>query len=150
MRAVIQRVSHAEVRIQGKVSGSIEQGLMILLGVEHEDTEEDLKWLARKTGEMRIFSDADGLMNLSLIDVDGEALVVSQFTLHAKYKKGKRPSFIRAAKPDQAVPMYEQFAKELGSYLNKPVQTGEFGADMQLELVNEGPVTMVLDTKNKE
>jgi len=150
MRAVIQRVSHAEVRIQGKVSGSIEQGLMILLGVEHEDTEEDLKWLARKTGEMRIFSDADGLMNLSLTDVDGEALVVSQFTLHAKYKKGKRPSFIRAAKPDQAVPMYEQFAKELGSYLNKPVQTGEFGADMQLELVNEGPVTMVLDTKNKE
>ncbi len=150
MRAVIQRVSHAEVRIQGKVSGSIEQGLMILLGVEHEDTEEDLKWLARKTGEMRIFSDADGLMNLSLTDVDGEALVVSQFTLHAKYKKGKRPSFIRAAKPDQAVPMYEQFVKELGSYLNKPVQTGEFGADMQLELVNEGPVTMVLDTKNKE
>lgn len=150
MKAVIQRVSHAEVRIDGAVSGAIEQGLMILLGVEHEDTEEDLQWLARKTSELRIFSDADGLMNLSLTDVDGEALVVSQFTLHAKYKKGKRPSFIRAAKPDQAIPMYEQFVAELGKYISKPVQTGEFGADMQVELVNDGPVTLVLDTKNKE
>ncbi len=150
MKAVIQRVSRAEVRIDGEVSGAIRRGLVILLGIEREDTREDLEWLARKASELRIFSDDDGQMNLSLTDVSGEVLVVSQFTLHAKYKKGRRPGFIRAARPGQAIPLYEQFVREVGKYIDKPVQTGEFGADMQLELVNDGPVTLVLDTRNKE
>ena len=150
MRAVIQRVSKAEVRIDGEVSGAIDRGLMILLGVEQDDSSEDVTWLARKTSELRIFSDADGLMNLSLTDVRGNALVVSQFTLHAKYKKGKRPSFIRAARPEQAIPLYEQFIVELEQYIEQKVETGKFGADMQIELINDGPVTLILDTKNKE
>ncbi len=150
MRAVIQRVSKAEVRIDGEVSGAIDRGLMILLGVEQDDSSEDATWLARKTSELRIFSDADGLMNLSLTDVRGNALVVSQFTLHAKYKKGKRPSFIRAARPEQAIPLYEQFIVELEQYIEQKVETGKFGADMQIELINDGPVTLILDTKNKE
>ena len=150
MRAVVQRVTKAEVRIDGRISGVIDQGLMILLGVEQEDTADDVQWLARKTSELRIFSDSDGLMNLFLTDVKGGALVVSQFTLHAKYKKGKRPSFIRAARPEQAVPLYEQFVRELENHIGQKVQTGEFGADMQIELVNDGPVTLILDTKNKE
>lgn len=150
MRAVIQRVSKAEVRIDGEVSGAIDRGLMILLGVEQDDSSEDATWLARKTSELRIFSDADGLMNLSLTDVRGNALVVSQFTLHAKYKKGKRPSFIRAARPEEAIPLYEQFIVELEQYIEQKVETGKFGADMQIELINDGPVTLILDTKNKE
>ena len=150
MRAVIQRVSKAEVRIDGEVSGAIDRGLMILLGVEQDDSSEDVTWLARKTSELRIFSDADGLMNLSLTDVRRNALVVSQFTLHAKYKKGKRPSFIRAARPEQAIPLYEQFIVELEQYIEQKVETGKFGADMQIELINDGPVTLILDTKNKE
>jgi len=150
MRAVIQRVSKAEVRIDGEVSGAIDRGLMILLGVEQDDSSEDATWLARKTSELRIFSDADGLMNLSLTDVRGNALVVSQFTLHAKYKKGKRPSFIRAARPEQAIPLYEQFIVELEQYIEQKVETGKFGADMQIELINDGPMTLILDTKNKE
>lgn len=150
MRAVIQRVSKAEVRIDGEVSGAIDRGLMILLGVEQDDSSEDVTWLARKTSELRIFSDADGLMNLSLTDVRGNALVVSQFTLHAKYKKGKRPSFIRAARPEEAIPLYEQFIVELEQYIEQKVETGKFGADMQIELINDGPVTLILDTKNKE
>jgi D-tyrosyl-tRNA(Tyr) deacylase len=150
MRAVIQRVSKAEVRVDGEVSGAIDRGLMILLGVEQDDSSEDATWLARKTSELRIFSDADGLMNLSLTDVRGNALVVSQFTLHAKYKKGKRPSFIRAARPEQAIPLYEQFIVELEQYIEQKVETGKFGADMQIELINDGPVTLILDTKNKE
>ena len=150
MRAVIQRVSKAKVRIDGEVSGAIDRGLMILLGVEQDDSSEDATWLARKTSELRIFSDADGLMNLSLTDVRGNALVVSQFTLHAKYKKGKRPSFTRAARPEQAIPLYEQFIVELEQYIEQKVETGKFGADMQIELINDGPVTLILDTKNKE
>ena len=150
MRAVIQRVSKAEVRIEGEVAGAIDGGLMILLGVEQDDTSDDVSWLARKTSELRIFSDSDGLMNLSLKDVRGNALVVSQFTLHAKYKKGKRPSFIRAARPEQAIPLYEQFIVELEQYIEQKVETGKFGADMQIELINDGPVTLILDTKNKE
>lgn len=150
MRAVIQRVSKAQAKIGHDISGSIEKGLMILLGIGHDDTIEDALWLARKTSELRIFSDSEGLMNLSLMDVQGGALVVSQFTLHAKYKKGKRPSFIRAARPEQAIPLYEQFVSELEKHIGQKVQTGEFGADMQIELVNDGPVTLVMDTKNKE
>ena len=148
MRAILQRVSRAEVRIDDRVDGVIDHGLMILLGIEQEDSREDVEWLARKTSELRIFSDAEGLMNLNVVDVEGAALVVSQFTLHAKYKKGKRPSFIKAARPEQAIPMYEAFVAELGNYV--PVETGTFGANMQVELVNDGPVTLVLDTKNKE
>lgn len=148
MRAILQRVSRAEVRIDDRVDGVIDHGLMILLGIEQEDSREDVEWLARKTSELRIFSDAEGLMNLSVVDVEGAALVVSQFTLHAKYKKGKRPSFIKAARPEQAIPMYEAFVAELRKYV--PVETGTFGANMQVELVNDGPVTLVLDTKNKE
>ena len=150
MRAVIQRVSKAEVRIEGEVAGAIDGGLMILLGVEQDDTSDDVSWLARKTSELRIFSDSDGLMNLSLKDVRGNALVVSQFTLHAKYKKGKRPSFIRAARPEQAIPLYEQYVSELEKHIEQKVETGRFGADMQIELINDGPVTLILDTKKKE
>ena len=148
MRALLHRVSRAEVRIDDRVDGVIDHGLMILLGIEQEDSREDVEWLARKTSELRIFSDAEGLMNLNVVDVEGAALVVSQFTLHAKYKKGKRPSFINAARPEQAIPMYEAFVAELRQYV--PVETGTFGANMQVELVNDGPVTLVLDTKNKE
>lgn len=149
MRVVIQRVSEASVTIEGKVSGAIGQGLMLLAGFEADDTTEDLDWMVRKVLNMRIFSDTEGLMNLSVTDVDGELLVVSQFTLHASTKKGNRPSFIKAAKPDLAIPLYEQFLKMLQAQYKAP-QTGEFGADMKVALVNDGPVTIIIDSKNKE
>ncbi len=149
MRVVLQRVSKASVSIEHKVNAVIKQGVLILLGIEHEDTEEDINWLCRKIVNLRIFSDEDGLMNYSLIDVDGDAIVVSQFTLHASTKKGNRPSYIQAAKPDKAIPLYEKFIAILEDKLGKPVGTGEFGADMKVELLNDGPVTILIDSKNK-
>ncbi|HAQ71972.1 D-aminoacyl-tRNA deacylase [Salibacteraceae bacterium] len=150
MRSIIQRVSHCSVDVNQKVVGKIGQGYLILLGIESEDSNEDVEWLANKIVALRIFSDEKGLMNKSIIDVDGSVLVVSQFTLHAKYKKGTRPSFIRAAKPEQAIPLYEAFCKELENLTGKVTQTGEFGADMDVHLTNDGPVTIIIDTKNKE
>lgn len=150
MRAVIQRVSHASVTIKGQVKSSIGQGLMILLGVEAEDSQEDVEWLARKIAMLRVFDDDEGVMNRSILDVGGEALVVSQFTLFASYKKGNRPSWLRAARHEISIPLYEAFCKELSTLLAKQVGTGEFGADMKVELVNDGPVTICMDTKNKE
>lgn len=150
MRAVLQRVSEAKVEIDGAVKGEIRIGLLILLGIEDADTYEDVEWLARKIGSMRLFADEEGVMNRSLIDVQGEALVVSQFTLHASTKKGNRPSYLKASKPDHAVPMYETFIRELEGVLSKQVETGEFGAMMDVSLVNDGPVTIIIDSKNKE
>lgn len=150
MRAVIQRVSSASVTIDNQVKSSINAGVMILLGIEEADTQEDIDWLCRKIANMRIFPDDAGVMNKSLIEVDGEALVVSQFTLHASTKKGNRPSYIQAAKPDIAIPLYESFIKELQANMKYEVKTGEFGADMQVSLVNDGPVTILVDTKNKQ
>lgn len=150
MRTVVQRVSRAEVRIHGDVVGACGQGLMILLGVHTDDTQSDAEWLAGKIAALRIFSDEEGKMNLSIVDVHGEALVVSQFTLHAKYKKGTRPSFIHAARPETAIPLYEHFVRCLEDHLKKPVATGQFGADMEVDLINDGPVTLTLDTHNKE
>lgn len=150
MRIVIQRVSHAAVSVDGAVTGSIGQGLLILLGVEPSDTEEDADWLVKKTTGLRIFDDAEGVMNRSVVDVGGNALVVSQFTLMASYKKGNRPSYLRAAGHEHAVPLYEHFCRELSRVLGRPVGTGRFGADMKVELVNDGPVTICMDTKNKE
>lgn len=150
MRAVIQRVSHASVTIDGELKSKINQGLLILLGVEAEDTHDDIKWLSQKITKMRIFGDDEGYMNRSVVDVEGELLVVSQFTLHASTKKGNRPSFIKAAKPDFAIPMYEQFVKAITECSGLEVQTGEFGADMKVDLLNDGPVTIIIDSKNKE
>ena len=150
MRIVIQRVSHAAVSVDGAVTGSIGQGLLILLGVEPSDTEEDADWLVKKVAGLRIFDDAEGVMNRSVVDVGGNALVVSQFTLMASYKKGNRPSYLRAAGHEHAVPLYEHFCRELSRALGRPVGTGRFGADMKVELVNDGPVTICMDTKNKE
>ena len=150
MRAVIQRVRHASVSIGGQVKSAIGPGFLILLGIEAADTREDADWLCRKIAALRVFDDADGVMNRSLTDVGGEALVVSQFTLMASYKKGNRPSYIRAAGHAHAIPLYEYFVKNLETLLPHPVGTGEFGADMQVELVNDGPVTICMDTKNKE
>ena len=150
MRVVIQRVSEASVHVDGAATGSIRLGLLILLGIEHEDSEVDSKWLCSKIARLRVFNDAEGLMNRSLQDVDGEALVVSQFTLHASTKKGNRPSYIKAAKPEVAIPLYETFVKQLEQELGKAVQTGIFGADMKVQLVNDGPVTISIDSKNKE
>ncbi len=150
MIAVLQRVSQAKVTIDNQVSGEIEQGLMVLLGIAHEDSREDLEWLSKKLVNMRIFSDEDDKMNLSLLDVGGNILLVSQFTLHASTKKGNRPSFIQAAKPDVAIPLYEQAVEHLSSLLGKPIATGEFGADMQVSLTNDGPVTIVIDTKDRK
>ena len=150
MRVVLQRVSQASVTIEGKVSGQIGMGLLLLAGIEEADTQEDIDWLARKIPSMRIFSDDAGHMNLSLQDVDGDILLVSQFTLHAKTKKGNRPSFIKAARPEVAIPMYENLIKALANETGKTIQTGEFGAMMQVSLINDGPVTILLDTKNKE
>lgn len=150
MRIVIQRVSRAAVSVDGTVTGSIGQGLLILLGVEPSDTEEDADWLVKKTAALRIFDDAEGVMNRSVVDVGGNALVVSQFTLMASYKKGNRPSYLRAAGHGHAVPLYEHFCRELSRVLGRPVGTGRFGADMKVELVNDGPVTICMDTKNKE
>ena len=150
MRAVIQRVSHASVTIDGSVKSKIEHGLLVLLGCENADTQEDIDWLSKKIANLRIFNDDEGVMNRSLLDVGGEALVVSQFTLWASYKKGNRPSYLRAGSHEITVPLYEDFCKAMSEQLGKPVQTGEFGADMKVELLNDGPVTICMDTKNKE
>jgi D-tyrosyl-tRNA(Tyr) deacylase len=150
MRAVIQRVKEASVTIKEIVKGTISQGLLIYLGIIEDDTQDDIEWLTSKIINLRIFSDEHQLMNLSLLDVEGEALVISQFTLHAKTKKGHRPSFSRAAGPEAAVPLYEEFIRVLDSKVSKPVQSGEFGADMQVQSVNDGPVTIIIDTKQKE
>ena len=150
MRALIHRVSSASVTIGGGVRSAIGQGLLVLLGVEEADGEEDIAWLAGKIARLRIFSDVAGQMNLSVAEAGGEALVVSQFTLHASTKKGNRPSFIRAARPEQAVPAYEAFCAALSLEMGRPVQTGEFGADMQVALVNDGPVTIWMDSKARE
>lgn len=149
MIAVIQRVKQASVTINNTLKSSISEGLLVLLGIAHEDTQEDSDWLTKKIINLRIFSDAEGKMNLSLKDINGELLVVSQFTLHASTKKGNRPSFIEAARPEKAIPMYEQFVQLSEVELGKKVQTGEFGADMQVQLLNDGPVTIIIDTKNK-
>lgn len=150
MRVVIQRVSEAGVTIDGQVKSEIGKGLLILLGVEDADTEEDIDWLCRKISKLRVFNDENGVMNLSVQDVTGELLVISQFTLHAGTKKGNRPSYIRAAKPDIAVPMYELFVKKLRETSQRPVGEGIFGADMKVGLINDGPVTIIIDSKNKE
>jgi D-tyrosyl-tRNA(Tyr) deacylase len=150
MRALIQRVSRASVTVDQRISGSIEKGLLILLGIEEADTEEDLTWLSRKIAGLRLFDDDQGLMNLGLSDVRGGILLVSQFTLHAATKKGNRPSFIRAARPDFAKPMYEKMILQLQADLGQPIETGVFGAQMEVELLNDGPVTIWIDTKNKE
>ena len=150
MRAVIQRVEKASVVILEKEVAKIEQGLLVLLGIEIEDTKEDAFWLASKISALRIFSDEKGLMNKSITEVYGDVIVVSQFTLHAKTKKGNRPSYIKSARPKQAIPLYEQFKKELALAIGKQVQSGEFGADMKVSLINNGPVTILIDTQNKE
>jgi len=150
MRAVIQRVSSASVAVDGKKISEIRQGLLILLGIESDDANQDVEWLSRKIVNLRIFNDTDGVMNKSLLDIEGDAIVVSQFTLHAATKKGNRPSYIKAAKPDVAIPLYEQFVAQIETDLNKKVGVGIFGADMKVELLNDGPVTILIDTKNKE
>ena len=150
MRIVIQRVSHASVTIDGVCKSSIKEGFMILVGIENADTQEDADWLCKKIVNLRVFGDENGVMNKSILDIDGEILVVSQFTLHASYKKGNRPSYIYAAKPDVAIPLYEYFCQALTTALGKEIGTGEFGADMKVELLNNGPVTICMDTKNKE
>lgn len=150
MRVVLQRVSKASVQINHEINAVMQKGLLILLGIEAEDTQEDIDWLCNKIVKMRIFNDENEAMNLSLLDVDGDAIVVSQFTLHASTKKGNRPSFIKAAKPDIAVPLYEKFIKKLEESLGKPVGSGEFGADMKVELINDGPVTIIVDSKSRE
>ncbi|RLD35211.1 MAG: D-tyrosyl-tRNA(Tyr) deacylase [Bacteroidetes bacterium] len=150
MRAVIQRVSSASVSIGGVVHSEISEGLLILLGIEETDTDQDIEWLAGKITRLRIFNDEAGVMNLSVKDIDAEAIVVSQFTLHASTKKGNRPSYIKAARPETAIPLYEHFVKQLETELGKSVGTGKFGAMMNVELVNDGPVTIIIDTKNKE
>jgi D-tyrosyl-tRNA(Tyr) deacylase len=150
VRAVIQRVSEASVVVEDEKVANIQQGLLVLLGIEIEDTKEDADWLANKISALRIFSDSEGKMNNSILDVDGDVIVVSQFTLHAKTKKGNRPSYIKSARPEQAIPLYDQFKKELSEVIGKQVQSGEFGADMQVSLVNDGPVTIIIDSKNKE
>lgn len=150
MRTVIQRVTEASCKVEGKITGTINHGFLVLLGIEDADTQEDLEWLAQKIVNMRVFGDADGLMNKALADIDGNILLISQFTLFASTKKGNRPGFTRAARPDKAIPLYETMIKQLSSLLNKEIQTGIFGADMKISLVNDGPVTITIDTKNKE
>ena len=150
MKTVTQRVQYASVTIDGELKSKIGKGLLILVGIEDRDTQEDIEWLAKKITNLRIFDDENGMMNRSCIEVDGEILVVSQFTLQASTKKGNRPSYIRASKPEVAIPMYEAFCEEVGLQLGKPVQTGTFGADMKVELLNDGPVTILIDSQNKE
>lgn len=150
MRIVIQRVDHASVTIEGQVRSAIGKGYLILLGIAEEDTEDDIRWLVNKITGLRIFDDEEGMMNRSIMDVGGEILVVSQFTLMASYKKGNRPSWIHAARHELSIPLYHGFCDALSEALGKPVSTGEFGADMQVELLNDGPVTLCMDTKNKE
>lgn len=149
MRLLIQRVSHAAVYINGEKCSSINEGLLLLVGIEEADGEEDIDFLCKKTINLRIFDDENGVMNRSVMDIGGDVLVVSQFTLHGSTKKGNRPSYLRAAKPEISIPIYERFCQALSSQLNKPIQTGEFGADMQVGLVNDGPVTIWIDSKNK-
>lgn len=149
MIAVIQRVTRASVEIEGQTKASIQKGLLVLLGIEDADNDEDIEWLAGKIVNLRIFNDAEGVMNVSVKDDGGDIILVSQFTLHASTKKGNRPSYIKAAKPEVAIPVYQKMILKLNEQLGKPIQTGEFGADMQLELVNDGPVTILMDTKNK-
>lgn len=150
MRAVIQRVSEASVTVDGKITGEIKNGLLVLVGIEDADTDEDIYWLSGKIINLRIFNDDNGVMNISVKDIDGDILLVSQFTLHASTKKGNRPSYIRASKPGFAIPMYEKMVAQLQNDLGKKIQTGIFGADMKVRLLNDGPVTIVIDTKNKE
>lgn len=150
MRAVIQRVTQASCTVEGNITGKIEHGLLVLLGIEDADTEDDLKWLAQKIANMRIFSDEQGLMNKSVIDIEGRILLISQFTLFASTKKGNRPGFTRAARPDKAIPLYEQMIAELKVLTGKKTEKGIFGADMRIQLLNDGPVTIVVDTKDKE
>jgi len=150
MRAVIQRVSKASVAINGKIYNAINQGLVVFLGIEESDAFEDIEWLCGKISRLRVFNDKDAVMNLSITDVDGEVLLISQFTLHASTKKGNRPSYIKAAKPEIAIPLYEKFILQLETELKKTVKTGIFGADMKVSLINDGPVTIFIDTKNKE
>ena len=149
MRAVIQRVSEASVTVEGSVVSQIKEGLLVLVGIENEDGQEDIQWLSKKIVNMRIFNDEKGVMNKSLIDVKGEAIVVSQFTLQANTKKGHRPSYINAAKPEVAIPIYEKFVQEIEHQLDKKVGTGIFGADMKVRLLNDGPVTIIIDSKNR-
>ena len=150
MRAVIQRVSKASVTINGRVFSQINQGLLVFLGIEDADTAEDIEWLSSKIVNLRIFNDENGVMNVSIKDMDGEILLISQFTLQASTKKGNRPSYIKASKPEIAIPMYEKMSESLSADLGKTIKTGEFGADMKVELLNDGPVTIVVDTKNKD
>jgi len=147
--AVIQRVSEASVTINGEVKNAIENGLLILLGITHSDDQEDIDWLSKKIIGLRIFGDEEGKMNLSISDINGDILLISQFTLHASTKKGNRPSFIEAARPEVAIPLYNSFIDKLSNKLGKPVKTGEFGADMKVALINDGPVTILIDTKDK-
>ncbi|MCL5128674.1 D-aminoacyl-tRNA deacylase [Algibacter sp. L4_22] len=149
MKAVIQRVTKASVTIKGEKVANIQNGLLILLGIVNEDEQTDINWLSNKIVNLRIFSDEDGVMNQSLKDTNGDVIIVSQFTLQASTKKGNRPSYIKAAKPDVAIPLYEDFIKQIESDLGKPIQKGQFGADMKVELLNDGPVTIIIDTKNK-
>ncbi len=149
MLAVIQRTTHASVEIDKKIKAQIDNGLVVLVGIEDADDDEDITWLAGKIVNLRIFNDADGVMNVSVKDDGGEIIVVSQFTLHASTRKGNRPSYLKASKPDIAIPLYERFVAEVSLQLGKPVQTGQFGADMKVNLINDGPVTIIIDTKNK-
>jgi D-aminoacyl-tRNA deacylase len=149
MIAIIQRVSEASVKIEGKIKGEIQAGFLVLLGITHTDTQEDVEWLSKKIVGMRIFSDEEGKMNLDLNSVNGNILLISQFTLHASTKKGNRPSFIEATRPEIAIPLYEKMILQLENDIGKPIQTGEFGADMKVSLINDGPVTIILDSKNK-
>ena len=150
MRTLIQRVQHASVTIDGQLKSQIGKGLLVLVGIEDRDTQEDIEWLCKKIANLRIFDDEHGVMNRSVVETEGEVMVVSQFTLHASTKKGNRPSYIHASKPDIAIPMYEAFCAEMGLQIGKEVQTGTFGADMKVELVNDGPVTIWIDSQNKE
>ena len=150
MKAVIQRVSEASVTIDGKITAEIQKGLLVLIGIEDADGADDIQWLTSKIANLRIFGDENDVMNLSVKDVDGAMIVVSQFTLHAQTKKGNRPSYIKASKPDVAIPLYEGFVRQMETELGKKIQTGEFGADMKVRLLNDGPVTIIIDTKNKE
>jgi D-tyrosyl-tRNA(Tyr) deacylase len=150
MRTVIQRVSEASVLINQLERRSIGRGLMILVGITHEDTVEDISWLVQKIGKLRIFADENGVMNLNVNEINGEVLLISQFTLHASTKKGNRPSYIGAARPETAIPLYNEFIQQLQVEIQKPILTGEFGADMQVQLINDGPVTIIIDSKNKE
>ena len=150
MKAVIQRVSQSSVTINNEIVAQIQQGLLVLVGIEDTDNQEDINWLTSKIANLRIFADENEVMNMSLKDIDGEMIVVSQFTLHALTKKGNRPSYIKASKPEIAIPLYESFVQQMEKELGKKVQTGQFGADMKVSLVNDGPVTIIIDTKNKE